>query len=192
MLHRGEPSPFCPSPALALGSVLAPGIGQTSRESRGHPPVPRGGGLRGPAAQAWEGHRGTWPPPWAGGWRALGPGTVGSEVRGVEPAPAPRGLRSAPLLSGVWRLLRARGSLFRLRRRGVLRALSPGLRLGGPASARHTRCSVSSPAPPLPGGPCTREGHSHPGQGQGTGHIATLGAPSQHLPEGPPLARCPP
>lgn len=80
VLHRGEPSPLHPSPALTRGSLLALGISQTSRESRGHPPVPHGRGIRGPAARAWEGDHGMRPAPWAGGWRALGPGTAGSAV----------------------------------------------------------------------------------------------------------------
>lgn len=72
----------------------------------------------------------------------------------AELVTAPWGLCSAWLLSRVWRLLRARGSLSRLRRKGVLRP-------GRPASARHIHCSLPRP-PLLPGGPCKREGHSWP------------------------------
>lgn len=168
MLHRGEPSPLHPSPALTRGSLLALGISQTSRESRGHPPVPHGRGIRGPAARAWEGDHGTRPAPWAGGWRALGPGTAGSAV----------------LVSQSWSL--PPGACARLGSCPECGACSglagPCPDSGGRASSgRGGRPLPATSIVPFPVHPCyqvglaSEKGTHGPGQGPGTGHLHTPG-----------------
>lgn len=130
--------------------------------------MPHGRGIRGPAARAWEGDHGTRPAPWAGGWRALGPGTAGSAV----------------LVSQSWSL--PPGACARLGSCPECGACSglagPCPDSGGRASSgRGGRPLPATSIVPFPVHPCyqvglaSEKGTHGPGQGPGTGHLHTPG-----------------